>query len=829
MKNRHTTELFSSLALLFGFGLGFVSCGTSETPTDQPPNLLLITVDTTRTDRLGLYGYEQAETPTLDALAERGVVFDEAYTPAPMTLPAHATLLTGLLPPQHGARVNGVHQLAPDIPTLSEQLKMAGYRTGAFIAAFVLNAKFGLDQGFDRYDDDLTGAYDQDVPEQLSSYRPGEIVVDSALEWLNEGDQEEPFFAWVHLYDVHFPWYPHGPDAESAPKDSGSYDGELTYADAQVGRLLDWLEQKGMTENTLVVAVADHGEGLGDHHEIEHAYLLNEEVLHVPWIMAGPGVKAGHRVSALVSLEDFAPTALELLGMPEAFETQGRSLAPAMRGESLDSGMAYAETDLPWTSYRWAPQRSLTTEKWKYIRTPLPELYDRETDRAELVNMVEVRSDIRDKLEARLGGLEDELGERESDAIQISSDELAQLAALGYVGEGGSAEVPKAIEGLPDMKQRFGAKDLSAELRRGLADKSIEPVQALEMSRELVRLSPETPTFRGELGAALVNAGEIDAGIAEMATRIALDPGSANAHYDLGDTLQQQNRQIPARHAFEAALAIDPDHSAANVGMGNVLRTEGRPDLAAGYYTRAIQLRPGYAEAYYNLAQTFLDRGEIALAEDNLRLAIDNKPGWGRAHSTLANLLAGEGRTQEAIPEYEAALAASGDDADLHNDLGVALDAVGQSGKARQHYEAAIRANPAFHRPHINMANQSQNNGNQENTLASLEEALRVAPDLPETNTRLARFLATCPDEALRDPERAVGLAERSAEWTRGGNPRVLDTLSTAYAAAGRFPEAIGVARRAREQALSQRDQPLAREIETHLNEYAAGRPFIAN
>ena len=143
--------------------------------------------------------------------------------------------------------------------------------------------------------------------------------------------------------------------------------------------------------------------------------------------------------------------------------------------------------------------------------------------------MVEVRSDIRDKLEARLGGLEDELGERESDAIQISSDELAQLAALGYVGEGGSAEVPKAIEGLPDMKQRFGAKDLSAELRRGLADKSIEPVQALEMSRELVRLSPETPTFRGELGAALVNAGEIDAGIAEMATRIALDPGSANA------------------------------------------------------------------------------------------------------------------------------------------------------------------------------------------------------------------------------------------------------------------------------------------------------------
>ncbi|MCP3916698.1 MAG: sulfatase, partial [bacterium] len=291
------------------------TAGCSDAPAaGDGPNLLLVTIDTVRTDRLGAYGYESANTPVLDALAERGVLFEEAYSPAPMTLPVHTSLMTGVLPPEHGARVNGMHKLAEGVPTLAQHLSSEGYRTGAFVAAFVLDSRFGLDRGFDVYDDDLTEAYEQEVTEGLSSYRPGSVVVDTALDWLGESESDQPFFAWVHLYDAHFPWHPHGEGVQDESAETGSYDGEVAYVDEQVGRLVEYLRAQGLEEDTVIVALADHGEGLGDHHEIEHAYLLNEEVLHVPWIVSGPGVSAGHRVPSLVALEDFQPTALELLG-----------------------------------------------------------------------------------------------------------------------------------------------------------------------------------------------------------------------------------------------------------------------------------------------------------------------------------------------------------------------------------------------------------------------------------------------------------------------------------------------------------------------------------
>ena len=392
------------------------------------PNLLLVTIDTVRTDRLGAYGHEGGLTPVLDSLAERGVLFEEAYSPAPMTLPVHASLMTGVLPPEHGARVNGMHELAGEVPTLAQRLQASGYRTGAFVAAFVLDSRFGLDRGFDVYDDDLEAAYEQEVTEALSSYRPGGVVVDTALEWLGEGQPDQPFFAWVHLYDAHYPWHPHGEDALDENTENGTYEGEIAYVDAQVGRLVEYLRAQGLEEDTIVVALADHGEGLGDHGEIEHAYLLNEEVLHVPWIVAGPGVSAGHRVPALVALEDFQPTALELLGLEESGNP--RSLAPALRGEPIGDRASYAETDIPWTAFRWGPQRSLTTSDWKYIRSPQPELYDRHTDREELCNLASARKDVLAELEAHLANLEGGLEVRDGGVAEVGAEELEQLAAL---------------------------------------------------------------------------------------------------------------------------------------------------------------------------------------------------------------------------------------------------------------------------------------------------------------------------------------------------------------------------------------------------------------
>ena len=806
-----------------GLLMGLAGCG-GQRASDRP-NLLLVTLDTVRTDRLGAYGHDAARTPVLDGLAARGVTFDEAYTPAPMTLPAHATLLTGVLPPEHGARVNGVHRLADRVPTLGEWLGEAGYRTGAFVAAFVLDEKFGLARGFDRYDDDLTGAYDQDTPEELSTYRPGNLVVDSALEWLEEGDGTEPFFAWVHLYDAHFPWHPHGADGVDPNAETGTYDGEIAFLDVQVGRLLAFLDERGLREKTVVMAVADHGEGLGDHHEVEHAYLLDEEVLHVPWLVAGPGVKPGHRVSALVSLEDLQPTALDLLGV-KGGGARGRSLVSALRGEPIAAGTSYAETELPWTSFRWAPQYSLTTERWKYVRTPQTELYDRATDRREYANLAEAKPDVVEELDARLTELEATLVVCESELAPVTSEEMEQLAALGYAA-GTASDILEECEGLADVKARLAVKELAAKLRRGLAKELIGVDERIEMAQRLVAESPETPSFHAQLGDAYVQAGDYARALPELELTVELAPTDAGAHYSLGDALQQIGRNAEARLHMEVALEMDPSMAAAHVGMGNVLRSEKRPDVAAGEYTEALRLRPRYAEAYFNLAQTFVDRDMPERAIENLELALECRPGWALAHAGLANLVMGSGRPEDALPHFEAALEEFPGDVDLHNDLGVALNQLGRPNQARDHYVLAMQLQPDFYRPYINLANLAFDLGNDAGALEQYQEALRRAPGLAEPTARLARFLATTPAPAFRDGARAVALAERAADLTQGKVARVLDTLAAAYASAGRFPDAVSAAHRAQKRASLDGDAELAAEVEGRLALYALEQAYF--
>ncbi|NOT32006.1 MAG: sulfatase-like hydrolase/transferase [Planctomycetes bacterium] len=809
--------------------LGLTACAKSTALEASRPNLLLITLDTTRADRLGCYGYAAAKTPVLDALAARGVVFEQAYTPAPMTLPAHATLMTGLLPPQHGARVNGMHRLAADVPTLAERLSKEGYRTGAFVAAFVLDEKFGLARGFERYDDDLSQAYKQEVPDGLSTHRPGNLVVDAALAWLGERDGKDgtrPFFTWVHLYDAHFPWYPHGPDVKDSNAETGSYDGEVSFADAQVGRLLDFLREHGLEQQTIVVALADHGEGLGDHHETEHAYLLNEEVLHVPWIVAGPGVKAGHRVPALVSLEDFQPTALELLGLAST-RGQGRSLVHALRGEPITSGESYAETDLPWTAYRWAPQRSLTTERWKYIRTPQVELYDRTSDRGEYANLAVAKKDVLAELDGRLRSLEAKLGERESDVAEVSSEEQDQLAALGYAA-GAEADIPEDKTGLADVKQRLAVKDLSTRLRTGVAKGTIEAREQLEIAQRLVSESPETPSFHNDLGEAFVKLGDFEHALPVLAHVVELVPTDAGAHYALGDALQQMGRNDEARPHLALALELEPEMAAAHVGMGNVQRAENRPDLAAGEYSEALRLKPGYAEAYFNLALTFLDRGMPEKALENFELALEHKSGWALAHVKLANLLFASGRAEEAVPHFEAALAQFPRDADLQDEFGLALQELGRPDEARGHYMAAAELAPKSFQPLVHLGNLAFAYGKDELALQRYEEALRLEPGQAEPTARLARFLASTPDEKLRNGERALALAQRASDLTGGENPHALDTLAAAYAAAGRFPDAVTAAHHAEKRARAIGDEALAAAIEQRLALYALEKPFIA-
>lgn len=812
-------RLFLAVPVLFW---ALAGCNDSASPSGNRPNLLLVTIDTVRSDRLGAYGYEQARTPVLDDLAERGVLFEQAYAPAPMTLPVHATLMTGLLPPEHGARVNGMHTLADGVPTLAEDLKAGGYRTAAFVAAFVLDSRFGLDRGFDVYDDDLSRAYEQEVHEELSSYRPGDVVVDAALDWLDEGMPGEPFFAWVHLYDAHFPWHPHGEGAAEGTE-SGTYDGEVAFVDEQIGRLVEFLGRSGLDGNTVVVVLADHGEGLGDHREIEHAFLLNEEVLHVPWIIAGPGVPSGQRVPSLVTLESFHPTALELLGLPRA---EGAvSLVAAMHGETVLDRESYAETDLPWTAFRWGPQRSLTTSDWKYVRSPQPELYDRHADRGELCNLASARRDVLEGLEARLRSIEAGLVVRESDVATVGAEQLAQLAGLGYAA-GTEGDAPPDLGGLADVKERFAVKELAAELRRGVDTGTLTPEQQLAMAQRLVEASPETPVFHAELGAALVTLGARERAVEALEHALELAPNDPGAHYTLGDCLQQLGRTGEAREHLELALEMEPSMEVAHVGLGNVLRDEGRPDLAAGEYTEALRLRPGYAEAYYNLAQTFAERGKPEKALETLQLALEHKPGWGLAHRALANMLFSFGRLDESIEHFVAALESFPRDAGLHNDLGVACYRLGRYEDAQQAFVRALEFAPEFFRPYLNLGNLAFDFGHDELAREQYETALQLEPGHAEPCVCLARLLATTGSDELLDGPRAVALAERANQLTGSREPRVLDTLAAAYAAAGRFEDALGAATRAEVLAAQAGDEALVREIQERAALYGVERPF---
>jgi len=675
---RRATAIAAALAV-YAVALGAASAVAGP----PPPNLLLVTLDTMRADRLGAYGHAAAQTPAFDALARDGTLFLQAFTSTPMTLPAHATLFTGLEPPEHGVRVNGVHRLDGDVAVLAETLRRHGYRTAAFIAAFVLDDRFGLARGFDVYDDDLGDAR-RDSPDPLAAHRSGARVTDAALAWLDDAIRAQPFFCWVHLYDTHYPY-----GAATGTDPAASYDAAVAVADRQLGRLVAFLAEQRLRERTLVVVVGDHGEGLRQHGELEHGFQLHQEVLRVPLVMALPGrVQANHRADAIVSLADVPRTILDVLGLPADVLGRGRSLGPALRGQTLPPVPSYAETELPWAMYRWAPQQSLTTPDWKYVRSPKPELYDRRADPDERTNLAPARPEKVAELDAALARHEAGLRRRAARAAPLDADARLRLEALGYLAPGERADPSEGRAAGRDVKDMLRVRDLEADLQAGMLDGSITPDQATERLRALIALSPETPAFHFALGSLMASGGDGDGALPHLRRAVELQPDLAEAHANLATVLASLGQAADARRAYTAALAADP-----------------------------------------------------TLVE---------------AHLGLSTLLADQGRFADALVQAELAV---------------------------QH-----------------------------------------GPDRPQAATQVAWLLATSPDASLRDGTRAVRVAERAAALTQRQEARVLDVLAAALAEAGRYDEAVAVAREAERLAASR--PPLLAAISARRAGYERDQPY---
>jgi arylsulfatase A-like enzyme len=589
-------------------------------------NLLLVTLDTTRADRLGAYGYADAETPTLDRLAARGLRFADAVSPVPMTLPAHATLLTGLDPPGHGLRVNGEAALGAERTTLAEVLRGAGYETAAFVSSFVLDPRFGLDQGFDVYDARLEATRAAAFGPQTE--RSAGAVTAAAVAWLRgrggegdgtpDGGGPPPFFLWVHYFDPHDPYEP--PEPFAGRFRGRPYDGEIAYVDRELGRLLAALEAEGLEGSTVVVAAADHGESLGEHGERYHSRSLYEGAVRVPLILAAPGLPEEGRGSAVdgfvVTLADLYPTLLDLLGVPAGED------APALDGRSLlrapppPDRMVYLETLNPYLDNGWAPLFAARRHGEKYVEAPRPEFYDLAADPGEERNLLAgggegaaARAEpLREFLEARLAGQPD-LAELAARTQAVDPDVRRRLEALGYVTGGGPAQ-GAAREDLPDPKDMLPLLDELAEGRRLLA--AGEPEAAARKARLLVTRSPRDRAALQLLGEAYATLGQPEE--AERALRRHLEVGpTVGASVLLAQVVMQQGRLDEAEALLDQAAALDPHHGAIPLARGDLMLLRGRPREALTLYEEARELDPyrfeGLARARIARVEELLGRG----------------------------------------------------------------------------------------------------------------------------------------------------------------------------------------------------------------------------
>ncbi len=559
-------------------------------------NLIFISLDTTRADRLGCYGWQDALTPVLDSLAARGVLFERAYAPVPLTLPSHATMFTGLYPPEHGVHNNGQASLPASLPTLATELQEHGYDTAAFVAAFVLDKKFGLSQGFDHYNDDLSQA--DDSLHGHHRYRPGRVVINSAMQWI-ERRKQTPFFCWVHLFDPHFPYLSH-PDRFKDQFTDRPYDAELAYVDQEIGRLFQALEEADLLDSTTIVIVGDHGESLNEHGERAHGMTLYEPVLRVPMLIVNAqGSLSGHRVEQPVSLVDLFPTLLESLLGQVAPQCSGRSLRPLLRGESLDPGDCYAETDEPFQTAHWAPLRSLLDSRFKYIRSPKPELYDIQLDPGESKNLAAARPDLLEEMDSRLTEMEHAMADRVTNKLELTIQERQTLNSLGYASP--RLAPPSETGALRDVKDMLPwynlLNDATEMMDAGRYDLA-EPIL-----RQIVAADDQYFMAHGDLGRCLLRLKKTDEAIGHLQRNVELDPGADRVRAMLGAALFLKGDYTAAVDQLETTLRLNPELYETQYNLGLSLEKLQRNEEAIKAYRACLKIVPYFTPAQQRLEE----------------------------------------------------------------------------------------------------------------------------------------------------------------------------------------------------------------------------------
>jgi arylsulfatase A-like enzyme/Tfp pilus assembly protein PilF len=619
------------------------------------PNVILITLDTTRADRMGFLGSPRGLTPNLDALARQGVVFSRAYSQVPITAPSHATILTGTYPQFNHVNDFGI-LLGKDLPYLPQTLHDQGYKTAAIVGSVVLDPKAGgapgFDRGFDNYDAGFRGREPGEDRYQTVERRAGDVVT-RALAWLST-NPKGPFFLWVHLYDAHIPYDP--PEPFKSRYASEPYDGEIAYADSALGVLLDQLRARGLYDGALIAVMADHGEAFGEHGEHTHGVFLYDETIHVPLLFKMPEMRfAGQRVDTRAGLVDVTPTILETVGLPVPKAVQGESLVALIKsmkspndGKPVDpppDRPAYAETDYPYHAYGWSSLRAWRTSKYLFVEAPRKELYDQSADPGALRDLSATARAVTETLTGQLDGFRNNTMSSTATAEVNADPQLQQqLAALGYVASSNAGTAMGAEQNAPDPKDKIEITNLlqdallaSVEGRYQEAIPLLEQVlakepgieiayrtlgaaytaqkdyeKALRALRKAVELRPNSVVDHYQLGMALFATGDFEGAKTQFETAFANSPSSpnphslANLHFTLAAVYDRMGRGADADRELETAIKLEPDDYDSNSTLGRLLTKQRNPTAALPYLQKAVELRPNSPDSHFFLADAYV-------------------------------------------------------------------------------------------------------------------------------------------------------------------------------------------------------------------------------
>jgi arylsulfatase A-like enzyme/predicted Zn-dependent protease len=689
----------------------------------QDFNVIVITLDTCRADALACYGSKDVETPTIDGFAASGVRFERCYAQTPLTLPSHTTLMTGTLPLYHGVRDNGAFLVPQKLETMAELFKGQGYETGAFIAAYVLDSKWGLNKGFETYYD----KFDLNKFQRLSLdtvQRPANEVMDQALPWL-EARKGKKFFAWIHLYDPHSPYEP--PPPYNKLYAVHPYLGEIAFADSELGRLRKFLETSGLVDRTFVVFAGDHGESLGEHEEKTHGFFVYQAAIQVPLIIATPFPKLQGVVSPEVAgLVDVLPTVCEMAGLPTPGHVQGRSLVPALFGRrGAKAALAYSETFYPRFHFGWSELKCVQDGRYKLILAPVPELYDVAADPGEKENLVYARKKVYEDMKTEAEAFIQRAGRNafEMDYSKVDQETREKLSALGYVG---SFTDPAKLKGKTLANPREKIAVFNALSRAREMGVNGNPDEAVKIIQGIIATDPDITDAYFSIASIYFQEEKYDEAIGFFKQVLDRKPDETFAAINIMHCYDKTGRLDEGEAFAEDYVRKGFEEPELYFMLGRMEFHQQKYDRAVPYLEKALSLNAEPAAARDLLAAIDIARNDLAPAEENLRKALEANPRLPNAHYRIGWIAEKQGRLEEAQAEYVKELEIS-----------------------PQHFKALY-----------NLARVYQTTGNLDREEETLRKCLEADPKFPLTYLFLARLYLSRNERY----QEAVDLARKGIE-----------------------------------------------------------------